>query len=330
MIVYADLRWPDKTGIGVFKQEILQRAPAGIDVVDLNVKGRIGSPLSPVFISNALARKRPKQGVFFSPGYMPPAWCNVPAIVTVHDLLHLHFHSKFHVAYYDLLLKRLYRRCHNVICVSQHGRNEFLNWSGLSGDRVVTVYNGVSDVFRSDVGGAVLKFSYIFYPGNHRIYKNQVRLIQAYAASALPPRNVHLVFTGHPERFLLREAEKCGVPQLVHFVGVVSSNELLKLYKGAVLIPYVSLYEGFGLPILEAMAAGVPVLVSNTTAMPEVAGDAAMMVNPYSTDEIVKGLNTLAFNEVERERRIKSGTERSRLFTWDATAEKVWGVITAA
>jgi glycosyltransferase involved in cell wall biosynthesis len=329
MIVYADLRYPDKTGVGVFKQEILHRAPAWIDVIDLNVKGRIGSPFSPVAISKALARKRATDGIFFSPGFMPPAWCSVPSIVTVHDLQHLHFYSKFHVAYYELILKRLYRRCRNIICVSQHARNEFLNWSGISGDRVVAVHNGVSDVFRIGAGGIGFNFSYIFFPGNHRIYKNKVRLLQAYAASALPRKDVHLVFTGHPVKFLLREAEKCGVSPLLHFMGDVSTEELLKLYKGALLVAYVSLHEGFGLPILEAMAAGVPVLVSNTTAMPEVAGDAAMLVNPYSVNDIIHGLNTLAFDESERKLRTRLGMERARSFTWDAAAEKIWAVIAA-
>ena len=329
MIVYADLRWPDKTGIGVFQREILHRAPARIDVIDLKVKGSIGSPFSPVAISKALVSNRATNGAFFSPGYMPPAWSSVPSIVTVHDLLHLHYHSKFHVAYYDLILKPMYRRCRKIICVSQHARNEFLNWSGISEDRVVAIPNGVSDIFRTDTGGADLNFSYIFFPGNHRIHKNKVRLLQAYAGSALTNKNVHLVFTGAPAEYLVREAENCGVAPFLHFVGDVSDEELVKLYKGALLVAYVSLHEGFGLPILEAMAAGVPVLVSNATAMPEVAGDAAILVNPYSVDDIADGLNTLAFDESERALRIKLGRDRAKGFTWDAAAEKIWAVITA-
>jgi glycosyltransferase involved in cell wall biosynthesis len=194
---------------------------------------------------------------------------------------------------------------------------------------VVAIHNGVSDVFWKDVSGVGFKFAYIFYPSNHRIYKNKSRLLQAYAASALPRKDVHLVFTGYPAKYLLREAEKCGVSSLLHFVGDVSTEEVLKLYKSALLVPYVSLHEGFGLPILEAMAAGVPVLVSNTTAMPEVAGDAAMLVNPYSVDDVINGLNTLAFNEAERAVRIRLGRARAKSFNWDVTAERVWAVIAA-
>lgn len=329
MNVYADLRWPDKTGIGVFKQEVLGRAPAGIEIVDLKVKGRIGSPTSPIAIAHALTKNRATNGVFFNPGYIPPAWSRVPAIVTVHDLLHLHFHTRFHVAYYELILKPLYRRCRNIICVSEHARNEFMEWSGISGERVVAVHNGVSDVFGTAVEGAPFNFSYVFYPGNHRIYKNKIRLIQAYAASGLPRNEIQLVFTGDSTHALFREAEKCGVGRLLHFTGDVSAEELVKLYKGALLVAYVSLYEGFGLPILEAMEAGVPVLVSNTTAMPEVAGDAALLVNPYSVEDMTHGLDALAFNASERALRINLGKRRARGFTWDAAAKKIWAVIAA-
>ncbi len=329
MIVYADLRWPDKTGIGVFQREIIQRVPPRVDVIDLKVKGRIGSPLSPIAISNALARNRATTGVFFSPGYMPPAWSKVPSIVTVHDLLHLHFHTKLHVAYYDLILKRLYRNCRSIICVSEHGRSEFLRWSGLSPDRVIPIHNGVSNIFWTEAPGTIFNFPYVFFPGSHKIHKNKIRLIQAYAASSLPHRKVNLVFTGEPAAFLLREAEKCSVSGLLHFVGDISDEELVSLYKGALLVAYVSLYEGFGLPIVEAMAAGVPVLVSNTTSMPEVAGDAAILVNPYSVDEMAHALNILAFNEGERALRIRLGRERATCYTWDAAAERIWAVIEA-
>jgi glycosyltransferase involved in cell wall biosynthesis len=327
MIVYSDLRWPDKTGIGVFQREIMQRAPRWVDVVDLNVKGRTGSPLSPIAISNALARNRATSGIFFSPGYMPPAWSKVPSIVTVHDLLHLHFHTRFHIAYYALILKRLYRKCRNIICVSAHGRREFLRWSGLPPDRVLAVHNGVSDIFRTDVPGTVFNFPYVFFPGSHKVHKNKIRLIQAYAASALPRCNVHLVFTGEETTFLLREAERCGVSGLLHFAGNVSDDKIVRLYKGALFVAYVSLHEGFGLPIVEAMAAGVPVLTSNTTAMPEVAGDAALLVNPYSIDDMVQGLNILAFNEGERALRIRLGRERAKRYTWDAAAKTIWAVL---
>ena len=329
MIVYADLRWPDKTGIGVFQREIIQRAPSGVDVVDLRVKGRIGSPLSPIAISNSLARNRATTGVFFSPGYMPPAWCKVPSIVTVHDLLHLHFHTKFHIAYYDLILKRLYRKCRNIICVSEHGRGEFLRWSSLSPDRVLAVHNGVSNVFQTDAPGRVFNFPYVFFPASDRVHKNKIRLIQAYAASALTRSDVHLVFTGERTPFLALEAERCGISGLLHFAGNVSDDDIVRLYKGALLVAYVSLYEGFGLPILEAMAAGVPVLVSNTTAMPEVAGDAAILVDPYSVGDIAYGLNILAFNEEERVLRIGLGRERVKRYTWDAAAEKIWAALDA-
>src|ERR1700674_990097 len=108
VIIYADLRWPDKTGIGVVKREMLRRVPGNIDIVDIHVKGPVASPLSPVSISRAMGRQRVRAGVFWSPGFMPPFVSAIPAVVTVHDLTHLHFYSQAHVAYYNWVLKRLY------------------------------------------------------------------------------------------------------------------------------------------------------------------------------------------------------------------------------
>jgi glycosyltransferase involved in cell wall biosynthesis len=327
--VYADLRWPDRTGIGVVKQEMLRWAPASIEVTDIHVGGRIGSPYSPFAIRSALRRKHPKTGVFWSPGFMPPAFSAIPAVVTVHDLLHLRYYSRAHVAYYNYLLKPLYRRCARIICSSDNTRREFLEWSGISSDRVATVYLGVSDAFRRARSEPLLPYPYVLYPGNHRGYKNTARLLRAYAASRLPANGIRIVFTGSPQAELVREADELKVPEMVHFMGAVSEDQIVGLYQGALVVAFVSLYEGFGLPILEAMTAGVPVLTSNTSSMPEIAGNAARLIDPSSTEEITVGLDALAFDTDERNLRISLGYQRSRLFSWESTAAKVWALVSS-
>jgi glycosyltransferase involved in cell wall biosynthesis len=328
--VYADLRWPPNTGIGVVQSALLSRAPSSLDLVDIGTAGRIGSPVSPLRIMRALALSGARRGVFWSAGYMPPARSEVPVVVTVHDLTHLHFYGSLHAAYYRLVLRRMYRQCRSIICVSEYTRGEFLEWSGVPSERVFTVHNGVSvDVF-SGTGDYGLPYPYVFYPGNRRPYKNLQRLVRAYANSALPRSGIELVLTGEPDGELRRCAREAGVAESLHFCGSVNQQDLARLYRGAALVAFVSLYEGFGLPIVEAMAAGVPVLTSNVAAMPEVAGSAALLVDPTSTQEIASGLERISFDSDLRRQLVQRGREQAARFSWDDSAAAVWKIVAEA
>jgi glycosyltransferase involved in cell wall biosynthesis len=325
--IVADLRWPAGTGIGVVQRSLVDRAPDDVNVVDLDVRGRIGNPLSPFLISVALARVSAGTDVFWSPGFMPPVICRLPSVVTVHDLLHVHFYSRIHKAYYDTVLRPLYRRCSAIVCVSNFTRDQFLDWSCISPDRVFTIHNGVSDSFRAKTKQSSVGKQYILYPGNRRPYKNIGRLLRAYALSELPANDIHLAFTGVTDPTVQSEASRLGIARLVYFTGLLQEAELVRLYQKALVVVYVSIYEGFGLPVVEGMAAGVPVLASNTSAIPEVSGKAALLINPYSIDEMASGLNTLAFNSSERSYRIQLGQKQAARFSWDASAEKLWNLL---
>jgi glycosyltransferase involved in cell wall biosynthesis len=214
-----------------------------------------------------------------------------------------------------------------VVCVSEHTKLEFSAWAGIPGGNIATIYNGVSADFSDFSRLPHFPFSYVLYPGNHRPYKNTRRLLLAYGKSALPRNGIHLVFTGTPVVTLQSESTKLGISEFVHFAGDVTRDALLSLYKGALIVAFVSLYEGFGLPIVEAMMAGIPVLTSNISAMPEIAGDAALLVNPYSVEAISNGLNLLAFDVAERTMRIHLGHVRAKLFSWDTAAAKLWSIV---
>ena len=330
--VYADLRWPAMTGIGLVKAELLARQRADLEVIDLEVRGRIGSPLSPWRIGRALSRRGRSKGVFWSPGFMPPPGGRLPAVVTVHDLIHLHHYSRLHAAYYDHVLRPLYRRCKAVICVSESTRQEFLDWSGVASDRVLTIYNGVSDTFRSPRSDdrSLSQEPYVLYAGNRRSYKNVPGLVRAYSVSSLPRRGVHLVLTGSQDAAILLHAADARAASMIRFAGSVSHAQLVRLYQNALAVAFVSFYEGFGLPILEGMAAGVPVLTSNCSSMPEVAGNAALLVDPHSIEAIAAGLERLAFDAGERDRLIDLGRARARRFDWNTTAAATWQVVASA
>lgn len=329
MKVYADLRWPAGTGIGVVQRELVRQMPKSLTIEDLRIGVSVGSPYSPFAISKALRNRRPLRGIFWSPGFMPPASTSLPSIVTVHDLTHLRFYSKMHAFYYNRVLRPLYQKITKVVCVSDYTRTEFLRWSGMPEDKVITIHNGVSPLFGIGPSNSPFTFPYVFYPGNHRPYKNTHRLICAFAASKLPRSGIHLVFTGIPQRVLQAHSEALGILELIHFVGEATEQQLVELYRGALLVAFVSLYEGFGLPILEAMTAGVPVITSNTSAMPETAGNAALVVDPYSVDAIANGLNLLTFDQSERDLRIQRGSTRSREFSWNAAASRLSALIKA-
>jgi glycosyltransferase involved in cell wall biosynthesis len=327
LIVNADLRWPEGTGIGLVQSSVASRVPSDITISDLRIATRIGSPLSPLSVALALSRRTIREGVFWNPGFVPPLWSSVPSVVTVHDLTHLHYYSRYHAAYYNAIMKPLYRRCAAVICVSEFTRNEFLNWSGLSPETVFTVHNGVSEAFFVEHVGGDLAYPYVLYVGNHRAYKNLERLIRAYSETSLPASGVHLIITGDANSQLQMTATHYKVGSFLHFSGRVDSQSIVRLYRGARILAFVSLYEGFGLPILEAMAAGVPVLTSSVSAMPEIAQNAALIVEPTSTAAIAHGLECLNSDEHLRSRLVRLGHLNAKRFSWDATAASTWQIV---
>jgi glycosyltransferase involved in cell wall biosynthesis len=327
LIVNADMRWPEGTGIGLVQASVVSRAPSDMSISDLKVGTRIGSPLSPASVALALSRRAVREGVFWNPGFVPPLWSSVPTVVTVHDLTHLHYYTRYHAAYYNAIMKPLYRRCAAIICVSEFTRSEFLNWSGISPAAVFTVHNGISGAFFVNHVEADLPYPYVLYVGNHRAYKNLERLIRAYSETSLPASGVHLVFTGDTNPHLQAVAMHYKVGSFLHFSGRVDNQSIVKLYQGARILAFVSLYEGFGLPLLEAMAAGVPVITSSVSAMPEIAQDAALFVEPTSTAAIAHGLECLNYDENLRSRLVRAGFLNARRFSWDATAAATWQIV---
>lgn len=327
LIVHTDRRWPVETGIGKVMLELEARLPSDMRVVDLDVPGKIGSPFSPLAISRRLTGKGKKGGVFFSAGFVPPLFSPLPSVLIVHDLTHRRFYGSAKRAYYDLVYRPLYRKCAAIVCVSEFTRSEFLEWSGIEPEKVHLVYNGYESDFRED--GPVHRpgYSYVFYGGNHRPYKNLARLVRAYAASSLPGRGIRLVLTGNRNPELAAVAEETGVGENVVFAGRLSLEEISAYYRGASAIAYVSLFEGFGLPIVEAFACGVPVLTSNVSAMPEVAAGSALLVDPENEREIREGLDRITSDEALRAELIAGGRRRREDFDWSASARRCWQVV---
>lgn len=324
--VYVDMRWPAGTGIGNVMAAISRLRPVEFEITRLDLNGSVAGPFSPINVARQLGRQS-RKGVFWNPGFIPPAWSRMPTVVTVHDLTHLHYYSRAHSVYYNAVLRPLYRRCDAIVCVSEFTRNEFLEWSGMDPDRVFVVYNGVDPSFAATDGLPRSASDYVFYPGNHRAYKNLDRLVEGYARSGLAGSGVRLVMTGQENLALRQLAVALGVSDSLSFTGRVSDEEIRRLYRNARAVAFISLYEGFGLPLIEAMASGVPVMTSGVSSLPEVAGDAALIVDPTSVEEIAAGLVRVCTDDILRAELVRRGAERVRRFDWGVSANEFWKIV---
>lgn len=330
LTVAVDASWLHDGGIGRMANEILGRRPAHVDVVKIRRNSANAGLLTPIDL--ALKARSVNADVIWSPGFMPPLSRIIGkrCYITIHDLAHLHHYSRKHRLYYNLLIRNLLPNVDRIFTVSDYTRNEIIRWAGIDGRRVIRIYNGVSDAFRPDGPSAQADMPYVLYVGNRRSYKNINRMIIAFARSGLVAKGYRLWLTGDDDGDSSACAASEGVGDRLRYLGKVSDADLAAAYRGARALVFLSLYEGFGLPVVEAMACGCPVLTSNTTALAEVAGDAAMTVDPLSVDAIATALDRLCLDETLREGLRAAGLTRTAQFNWDQCAARYWQVLTGS
>jgi glycosyltransferase involved in cell wall biosynthesis len=252
----------------------------------------------------------------------------VPLVITIHDLAHIQlpcFSTYSRRFYYEYLVRPASNRARRVITVSEYSRHEILRWTGLPESSVTNVGNGVDVNFRPEGHRYEPGFPYILYVGNARPHKNLGRLFSAFAQIDDP--RLRLVLTTPRTRELVGQLLEKGIERRVHLVGPVSEEDLPALYRGALALVFPSLMEGFGLPPLEAMACGTPVVTSRRTAIPEVVGDAALLVDPLDAADIRQGIERVVEDCALRNAMRQAGLVRARLFNWDTVAAKVNQVI---
>ena len=249
---------------------------------------------------------------------------------TVHDLIHLKIPEETSLnkrLYYETVIRRALQGAAWILTVSEFSKGEILAWARIPDQRVVVVGNGVGGAFvpegpRYDPG-----FPYLLHVGSHKPHKNLARLLEALKRV---PKDVRLLLSGPPDPVTVRHVERLALSGRVVFCGLIPEAELPAYYRGALALMIPSLYEGFGLPALEAMACGTPVLASNVTALPEVIGDAGLFVDPHDVESIAEGIRWLVDDSALRERLRMKGLERARQFSWERTTQLVWQVIQEA
>jgi glycosyltransferase involved in cell wall biosynthesis len=237
------------------------------------------------------------------------------------------------------LVPRYARKADAIVAVSEVTRQHVMEYLAIPPDRVATVYSGVDDVFRRPVSQSrrdeirkqySLPERFLLYAGAIYPPKNFTRLIQAYARVG-PARGIPLVIAGGENRFLseleLQEPERLGIKEWVRWPGWIEQEDLVGFYALAEALLLPSIFESCGLPVLEAMAAGCPVVTADRYGTKELAEGAAVLVNPESVDSIVDGIEQVVNDLALRRSLVESGRARSRDFTWERCARETLAVL---
>lgn len=280
-------------------------------------------PLEPLWLSWKVARVRPD--VYYSPAFNPPLWSTAPLVFTIHDLIHLRYPEDYgwkQRVYYERVVRPAVQRAATVLTVSEFSKGEILDWTGAPESKVVVTGAGVGEEFNPWVEPLPLPYEYLLYVGNRKTHKNVPRLLRAFARASLP-QQTRLLLTGGEDRETSLLVRSLGLEGRVMFLEGVDAETLPRLYRGAIALVFPSLMEGFGLPPLEAMACGTPVIASDAASIPEVVGEAGVMVDPYGVDALSEVMRRVVYDEKLRSGLSKRGLERAALFSWDTVADRI-------
>ncbi len=275
--------------------------------------------------------------------YTGPISCPVPMVVTVHDVSFLdnpQYFTTFRARQLKLTVTRTISRAERILTPSEFSRRSIVAAYGVPDDKVTVIPNGVSSAFRPMQSEAAAHWvrerygiagPFVLTVGDVQPRKNHLGLIQAFeeVLRAHPQLPHRLVIVGketwHAPQ-VRRAAAGSSVADRIHFTGWVGDDDLRRFYCAADLFVFPSLYEGFGLPILEAMACGRAVLCSNTSAMPEVANAAGILFDPFSVPEIARAMQDVLLDAELRSRMERLGLKRAGSFSWSHAAQKTLNV----
>ena len=275
-------------------------------------------------------------------GNTAPIWGKNPLVVTIHDLIFLEenylfkkdggsLYQRFGNVYRSLVVPIVAKRAKHIITVSEFQRQLIIKRLKLAPEKVSVVYNGADERFFNPATAAditfvgkkygIENFPYFFFIANTEPRKNTDGVLRAFAlfCQQYPQYNHRLVIKGLSVEQLQKKIQACGATAAasrIHRVGYIDYADLPLIYQGAAMLWFPSFLEGFGLPIVEAMAGGTPVITSQASVMPEIAGDAALYINPHQPEMLVPATVRLLEDDVLRKDLVEKGKERAKQFTW--------------
>ena len=286
----------------------------------------------------ALMRERVQ--LFHAPHYVLPRLVSCRSVVTIHDCIHLMFPqylpSRLALAYARTSIKMASKRADRVLTVSESSKRDILRFVDVPADKIDVIYNAYDERFgvepdEEDVIRVRERYQlhdeFVLYAGNVKPHKNLERLIEAFhIVRNRGLDHLKLVLIGDEiskYAALRRAVHQHQLHKYVRFLGYLPEQTLAVMYRLAGVFVFPSLYEGFGLPPLEAMASGTPVVTSNVSSLPEVAGDAALLVDPYDPVAIADGIYTVLTDESVRGDLRRKGIARASQFSWEQSARRV-------
>ncbi len=282
---------------------------------------------------------RLKVDLYHATHYVMPLVVPCRSVVTIHDIIHLLYPeflpNRLAFLYAERMIRRSLQRGDRVISVSRNTKSDLMSYFGVEGDKIDVIYNGIEDEFRRELPtddlerwmrNLGLERPYLLFVGNPKPHKNLDNVVKAYARALqlhdFPHRLVCVGDRGGLEFKIRQRASQLGIDERITLLGHVAQEALPAVYQGAAAFLYPTLYEGFGLPVVEAMASRVPVITSNTSALKEIAAGYADLVNPLDVDAMAQAIVRTVSDTDHRKSLRKLGRRRADDFHWRHAADR--------
>ncbi|HOJ93271.1 MAG TPA: glycosyltransferase family 1 protein [Dictyoglomaceae bacterium] len=354
--LFLDARMIDASGIGTYLQNLIpflknqihvtllgdpKKIEKFLDIDDLRVIP-MKSPIYSPYEQMEFILKFKDADLFWSPHFNVPIFPikTKKRLVTIHDVFHLAFgdlYNLFERNYAKILIRSAVKLSDMIITVSNFSKSEIIKYTGIEERKIRVIYNGVdTSIFKryekEELEKVKEKYNlpamFILFVGNVKPHKNLRMGLRAFELVLKNIDNLFFVIVGKKEGFIKGDREifnlleRSKLRERVIFTGFVDKEDLPKIYNLSSLLIFPSLYEGFGLPPLEAMACGCPTVVSHLSSLPEICGDASYYVDPYDLESITEGIERVMGDENLRDTLIQKGFLRVKDFSWEKSAKE--------